>query len=310
MAQPHVSVVLCSHNGADTLPRVLDALWSLETRGTDLEFVMVDNASDDGTAALMDDWSAPFPKLVLREPRKGKSFALNRALAAASGECIAFIDDDVVVSRGWLDAYLRASKLHPSVGIFTGQIRLAWDATPPGWLARLERDGRVLGATDARQNSGTHPVPFTSVKGGNAFVVRRNTREARFDEGALNYGAGPAGGEDTLFARSAAGPDGVILFVPEALVHHIVRPEQIGLRPYVRRQYRIALGQLRRDGLDAASLGPVVLGIPLGAVRKGLGLMLGLGLKLATLNTSKAVSKLNALIKLYASVECLKANAS
>jgi glycosyltransferase involved in cell wall biosynthesis len=310
MAQAHVSVVLCSHNGADTLPRVLDALGSLDAAGTALEFVMVDNASEDGTAALMDDWRPPFPKRVLREPRKGKSFALNRALAAASGECIAFIDDDILVSPGWLDAYLRASKLNPSVAVFTGQIRLAWDATPPGWLVQLERDGRVQGATDARQNGGTHPVPFTSVKGGNAFLVRRNAQEAMFDEGALNYGAGPAGGEDTQFARSAAGQDGVILFVPEALVHHIVRADQIGLKPYVRRQYRIALGQLRRDGLDAASLGPVVLGVPLGAARRALGLVLGLGLKLATLNTSKAVSKLNALIKLYASVEYLKTNAS
>jgi glycosyltransferase involved in cell wall biosynthesis len=310
MAEQLVSVVLCSHNGADTLPRVLEALKLLETGETTIEFVLVDNASKDETAALMEAWKASFPKLVLREPRKGKSFALNRALAAASGQYVAFIDDDIVVSPGWLEAYRSASTLHPSVGVFTGQIRLEWDATPPGWLARLEQEGRVLGATDARENAAIHPVRFTAVKGGNVYLVRRNTLDARFDEGELNYGSGPAGGEDTHFARSAAGPDGVILFVPEALVHHIVRPEQIGLKPYVRRQYRIALGQLRRDGLDAASLGPVVLGVPLGAARKALGLVLGLGLKLATLNTSKAVSKLNALIKLYASVEYLKTNNS
>jgi glycosyltransferase involved in cell wall biosynthesis len=77
-----ITVVFATHNGADTLPRMLDALEDLETPMGGVKIVAVDNASTDNSAALIKARSASLPVELLTETRRGKSAALNRALSA------------------------------------------------------------------------------------------------------------------------------------------------------------------------------------------------------------------------------------
>lgn len=96
-----VSVVIPTCNRPDDLRRCLEALDSQQTPRS-LEIVVVDNrpGPDSPTTAIMRD----FPAVrLLEEPRPGLSYARNAGFAAATGDILIAIDDDVVVPDGWLE---------------------------------------------------------------------------------------------------------------------------------------------------------------------------------------------------------------
>src|SRR5436305_4397460 len=109
---PRVSVVVCTYNGARTLGECLDGLAQLAY--PDYEVIVVDDGSTDGTAALTQEYDV---RLITTENR-GLSAARNTGLAAATGEIIAYLDDDARPDPHWL-TYLAASFLrttHAAVG--------------------------------------------------------------------------------------------------------------------------------------------------------------------------------------------------
>jgi O-antigen biosynthesis protein len=109
---PRVSVVVCTYNGARTLGECLDGLAQLEY--PDYEVIVVDDGSTDGTAALTREYDVR----LIRTENRGLSAARNTGLEAATGEIIAYLDDDAYPDAHWL-TYLAASFLrtrHAAVG--------------------------------------------------------------------------------------------------------------------------------------------------------------------------------------------------
>jgi GT2 family glycosyltransferase len=112
---PTASVVICTRERPDDLRRCLEAIAALKSDGH--EVLVVDNRpATTATATVV----ASFPTVrYAREDRKGLDAARNRAFAEASGEVLAFVDDDAVVDRGWLLALLRPFD-NPEVQCVTG----------------------------------------------------------------------------------------------------------------------------------------------------------------------------------------------
>jgi GT2 family glycosyltransferase len=82
--------------------------------------MVVDNAPSDGRTAEV---VARFPGVrYVKEPKPGLDFARNRALDESRAELIAFLDDDIVVDRGWLDGIRLAYAEHRDAGAFTGPV--------------------------------------------------------------------------------------------------------------------------------------------------------------------------------------------
>ncbi|NNM01828.1 MAG: glycosyltransferase family 2 protein, partial [Gammaproteobacteria bacterium] len=101
-----ISISLCTHNNASSLDRTLASLRALEVpAGIEWEVVLVDNGSTDPTPVVANGWADRLPVVYLFEARLGLSVARNRSLAAARGDLVIFIDDDVEAVPGWLAAY-------------------------------------------------------------------------------------------------------------------------------------------------------------------------------------------------------------
>lgn len=100
---PSATVAVCTHERADDLARCLEALRRLPPDGQDV-LVVDSGPRTDATR----DLCARFPRvLYLREERPGLDRARNRALREASGEIVAFTDDDAVVDAAWLRSIRR-----------------------------------------------------------------------------------------------------------------------------------------------------------------------------------------------------------
>ncbi len=93
---PRVSIVVCSLNGARTIRDCLEGLRGLEY--PDYEVIVVDDGSTDSTAAI----AAEYDCRVIRTENRGLGSARNTGLRAATGEFVAYLDDDAWPDPHWL----------------------------------------------------------------------------------------------------------------------------------------------------------------------------------------------------------------
>lgn len=104
MASGSITVVVPTFRRPEGLARVLDALRTQEDPGAPWDVVIVDNDHPGASVpepVLRAD-GRPIPIRVVGESRRGASHARNRGIAEATGEVIAFLDDDVVPAPDWL----------------------------------------------------------------------------------------------------------------------------------------------------------------------------------------------------------------
>jgi GT2 family glycosyltransferase len=92
------SVIVCTRNGRERIGTCLEAVGKLA--GGPHETIVVDDGSDDGTADFVAE-HFPWVKLLRLDPC-GLSAARNAGTAAASGEILAFTDDDCAPDQEWL----------------------------------------------------------------------------------------------------------------------------------------------------------------------------------------------------------------
>jgi GT2 family glycosyltransferase len=93
---PRISVVVCSHNGELTLPDCLEGLSKL--RYPNFEVIVVDDGSTDATA----DVARNYGYHPITTSKLGLGNARNVGMEAATGEIVAYLDDDTRPDPDWL----------------------------------------------------------------------------------------------------------------------------------------------------------------------------------------------------------------
>jgi hypothetical protein len=164
---PRVSVLLPAYNAAGTIEPALRS--ALDQSLTNLEVIVVDDASSDGTAAIVADLAAQDPRLrLLRAPRNGGAAAArNRAIEAAQGDWLALLDADDGFAAGRLERLVGLGE-HRGADIVADNLSL------------VRADGRVKGCALAPDD----PVfdgPLTAA----AFVARNHFLGRGFTLGYL-----------------------------------------------------------------------------------------------------------------------------
>lgn len=234
---PSVSAVVCTHDRPDLLARCLGSLVAVRERGAPgvapLEILVVDNAPSDPRAQ---DVAARFPAVrYVCEPIIGLDFARNRALREASGDFIAYFDDDVWVEPAWLEGFAEAVAEHPDAAAVTGPVLpLELDTRAQIEFERLGGFGRRF----EKMRFGTslpgnwiYPCGPGMFGTGCNMALRRDVvcRLGGFDE-ALDTGAAlPGGGDLDMFYRLVSAGH-VLVSEPRCLVRHAHRREDAVLR--------------------------------------------------------------------------------
>jgi glycosyltransferase involved in cell wall biosynthesis len=116
---PLVSVIVPVYNGEATIEACIESILALSFPASDVQLLLIDNASTDRTAAMLGRYADR--ATVLYEAKRGPAAARNRGLANATGDIIAFTDADCIVDRDWLTRIIEPLQ-DPAIGISGGTI--------------------------------------------------------------------------------------------------------------------------------------------------------------------------------------------
>ena len=212
MVTPLISICVATYRRPRGLSRLLASLERLELpAGAHVETIVVDNDAEESARPVVAGHArggAPVAYCV--EPRRNIAHARNRAVEAARGRWIAFIDDDEEAEPRWLAAYLELAARKSADAFFgPGLPRLESVATP--WLDAEAFYARPRHATGTAIDRG-------EARTGNAFVSAKVFDGRRFDPA---FGA--SGGEDAELFAHVGGP---LLWCDEARVVEFVPKER------------------------------------------------------------------------------------
>ena len=125
---PKASVIIPTHDRPQLLPRAVE---SARAAGTDVEIIVVDDASTDATADVGRNLSDI--KYVRVERNQGVAGARNIGIFVSTGEYVAFLDDDDLRLPGSLDIQVAALEANPDAGFVCGaMIMTDQDYRPTG----------------------------------------------------------------------------------------------------------------------------------------------------------------------------------
>ena len=213
---PKATVAVCTRDRTEDLGRCIAALLAMPDDGQEL--LIIDNApASDKTRALV----ASFARLrYVREDRPGLDVARNRALQEATGEIVAFTDDDAAPDPLWLRSLLRNFS-DPLVVVATGAT-MPLELESEAQINFQSYGGFLRGFKRVMFNAATHdPLLAWHAGAGVNMAMRRTAAQALggFDD-ALDAGTATcAGGDSDLFRRVlSAGYS--IAYDPEALNWH------------------------------------------------------------------------------------------
>jgi glycosyltransferase involved in cell wall biosynthesis len=219
------SIIICTHNHLGSLRATMAALENVRVpQDIEVELLLVENACTDETSAFVE--TANLPNMICRalhEPVKGQVRARNRGLAAAQGEFILFIDDDVHPAADWLEKMCAQLATGQYDGVI-GRVTLATHLERP-WMNRRLR--ATLAVTEGLEDGW-----LTEMVGANmAFHRRVLERVPHFDEelgpGALGFG------DDSLFSWQIEAAGLRLGRAPEAVVEHHCDASRLLRRNYL-----------------------------------------------------------------------------
>lgn len=237
------SIVSCFHNSVPRLERYFTSVSQLDVAGLGVEFILVDNASQDDTATRLRAGAGvlPGPVTLLSEATPGLMYARCAAVAAAKGEFVLFLDDDNEPQRNYVRELERLIKRYPDAAMITGNSVL-----PSGHPARGGTPRGLLDMLALREGHGefayTHDrlFPPCAPLGAGLFGRRRDLVEAcdhwrRGDRGITGRkGTAVSSGEDVLLAHYLTRGGRPVVFSDRLVMVHNVDPGRFNTTYFAR----------------------------------------------------------------------------
>jgi glycosyltransferase involved in cell wall biosynthesis len=228
---PTVSVVICAFT-LERLEVLGEAIESVRGQTQPAhEIVLVIDHNEELLEEGRRRWSDV--ALIPNGEKQGLSGARNSGVAAASGEVVAFLDDDAIAAPDWLER-LAAAYADPAVVGAGGTVTPRWLQGKPGWFPP-EFDW-VVGCTHSGMPSVRSPV--RNLVGANMSFRREPLLEVGgFSHELGRVGTLPVGCEETdLSIRiGQRWPETEIVYDPAARVDHVVPPARGTVRYFLER---------------------------------------------------------------------------
>lgn len=207
--EPILSVIIPVYNGWKLLDACLASLS--QEKEPQFEVIVVDDGSRESCPEFILQWGEHFPLRIFRQKHQGISAARNKGIASSRGFLFLFIDADSRVQLNCLSKLIAAVSQFPKENFF--QLRLIGDSSTI--TGKAEQLRLAVLQEHSLQRDGH--IPYVNTAG---FAVRRSPMDAR----TPLFNPKLPRGEDTLFLANLIKHGALPLFVPEAIIQHVVPP--------------------------------------------------------------------------------------
>ena len=163
--QKHITVCICTFKRPQLLRRLLEKVAKQQGRDRfNVSIVVVDNDSNQSAKQTVTEFAQTFPIQATygNEPVASFARARNRVVANATGDFIAFIDDDEFPDDNWLLTMFETCETHGVAGVL-GPVLPHFETPPPSWLVKggfYDRPRHQTGFVMSWQESRTGNVLF------------------------------------------------------------------------------------------------------------------------------------------------------
>jgi GT2 family glycosyltransferase len=226
-AAPEVSVIIVSYNTRELLRECIESILCEQGDGLAVEVIVVDNASADGSAAMVAE-RFPQVRLIANPDNRGFGAACNQGMEVARGRYALILNADIRAQPGALQRLVAFMDAHPDAAVCGGQLRypdgriqpscareltLWWVFCEQSMLAKLFPRTRLFGGYWRTHWDFSATIETEQVMGA-CMMLRRPF--PRFDEDYFLYC------EDTDLCYRVRQAGGKIYYVHDAVfVHHL-----------------------------------------------------------------------------------------
>lgn len=210
----HISVCVCTFKRPHLIQRLLRELATQNTMGLfTFSVVVADNDQQRSAELVVTEFSAVanVPVKYCVEPRQSIALARNKAVENATGDFVAFIDDDEFPAADWLLSLFQTCEKYKVDGVL-GPVRRHFDEQPPTWIKKsrfYERPEYETGFV----------LTWRQGRSGNLFVKRE-----MFPTGSQAFDPQFRTGEDQDFLRRMMDSGRAFVWCNEAVVYEVVPP--------------------------------------------------------------------------------------
>lgn len=128
------SIVIPAHGRSDLVQRCLQSLVEAGQPTASFEIIVVENGKRAGVDAIVDRFRNRLPLKYAYHEAANAGAARNHGASLAVGTLVIFIDDDIKIRAGFVDAYLAAFTRHGSDCFYGGGLSPDYEQQPPAWL--------------------------------------------------------------------------------------------------------------------------------------------------------------------------------
>lgn len=252
MTETHICVCICTFRRPDLLKRALEAVFAQETAEIfNYSVVVVDNDEGESARALIDNLSASSSVRLKYsvEPQQNIALARNKAVENATGDFIAFLDDDEIPTKEWLLTLFRALVLHKVDGVL-GPVKPLFGDDAPEWVI-----------TSKLYDRATYPTGFVidwrKGRTGNVLLKREifaGTEQPFRPQFRV--------GEDQDFFRRMIEKGHVFIWCNEAVAYEIVPPIRWKTSFLLRRALLRGASSLLQSSFGARDVAKSVIAVP------------------------------------------------
>jgi len=213
-------------------PHIAETLHSLAALKLKPEWkirvIVADNDETPSAREIVEEAAraASLSVQYIHAPARNISIARNACLNAATAPFVAFIDDDELVTPGWLVAMMEKME-NKKCDVVLGPVQALYDTDCPGWIKR--------GDFHSNRPIMNRKKSFTGCSTGNTLLRRAapSVEHLRFRQEFGN-----TGGDDTLYFSAVQKAGGHICYAPDALITEIVPKNRMTLKWLLRRRFR------------------------------------------------------------------------
>lgn len=259
--RPAISVIIPSHNRKEQLKECLYSIFNQNySRPQDIEVIVINDGSNDGTELLLDKISgeSPFIFKFFNQMKSGSYSARNFGIKNSKGNVICFTDDDCIANEDWLKELIKGFE-NQDVGCVCGEI------LGRGGTSLVDRFSSRFNILSQKRTLSHEFLPFSQTAN---TAYRREVFDAigYFDENLVSGGDADFGWRMQIYTNFK------LVFNEDAVVYHKHRTTLKGLfRQYFRygygsvllyKKYR-TLGKMKKDLREVVKgyLVPIVLTI-------------------------------------------------